>query len=251
MKFTQKLLGAVALCAASWGANATPVVGPTFVAGTAYNTGAIAGFAVTGMQTQGISVTATFGSGNDAFSETVFWKLDSITGEYGAFGEGWGLTLTGDSISNPWELFHNLEARMSRLVINGQPGGVVFDVQSEPDNPNDPPASQTFGSPGSAIGKAISEFLQAGPVAATYSNRVLVNEVDYGDLYTTLVLDFSGIRGGGIDAAEYSFIADTDHIADGSRLEPFDPQNPVPEPAGLALVGAALLGLGLTRRRRA
>lgn len=241
MRFTQKLLATVALCAASWGASAAPVSSLNFADGVIHNTSALAGFVATGNTMAGLSVTAYF---KDGFQETVSWT--GLGGSFGsAAGAGWDLSLNGDSISSAWELFHERNAGMTRLVINGQPGGVLFDVVDSPDL-----------SPDSASGAVIGEVFGANgsPVHAVYSNLVQVAGFAYGDLYTTLTLSFLDAAGGGdglmLNQEVLSFVSDTDLIARPGDLDPVDP-NPVPEPAGLALVGAALLGLGLTRRRRA
>ncbi|MBH9577958.1 PEP-CTERM sorting domain-containing protein [Inhella proteolytica] len=235
-------------CAAS--ASADPVlVSVNQTAGTLQSLNEVNGFLTTGEHMAGIRVTAFFASGADART----WVSGAAgSGFGGVTGSGWSLTLEGDSINNYWTLSNSsTNSPILSLLIEGMPGGIVFDVVGDQEV-----------STGSALGAAFYDVqacevdgdcppppLAQGAagleVNAIFSDRTLLQGFDYSDtpfdLYSNLTLSFgdTGLVG------DFSFVADTDNAR-------FGKPNPgqVPEPASLALLGLSLLCAGGAARRR-
>jgi len=89
-------------------------------------------------------------------------------------------------------------------------------------------------------------------LSVRYFDKVFVDGSDFDDLYLGMQVDFNMPGGLNDYSGVFRFIADTDRVVPTGTLAPNTPTgpNPVPLPGTLALVGAALLGLGITRRRR-
>lgn len=188
----------------------------------------LTGFQTHGDDMVGMEVTATFGL---ASSETLSWT-DTGTDAGGVFGDGWSLTLSGDSFSSlSWVFSITGDLLLTGLQLNGIPGLTVFDKT----NPS-------FGTDGSAQGRDFATDLTGdGNVVATYSDPVGVGGADpVGDLFHTLTVDFTGLDAGGTRSG-FLMSQDTDND---SRL------TQVPLPGTLALLALGLLGLGATSRRR-
>ena len=196
----------------------------SYVDGTTYNTTAIDQFSTDSADMNGMTVTATFLGGA---TDTQIWNS-------GVTGTGWGLSVGGDTYNNYWPLSLSVssDVNLASLSIDAGTGDTVFDVV-------DDFGSYYPGSPNSANGYPFYTSSTAY-INATYSDRVTVNNVFYGDLYRTLTLDFgsNGLSSG------FSFRADTDNLQIEGDL------NPVPEPSTILLMGAGLLGLvGYNRKR--
>lgn len=234
MKLLKNLLAGAAL-ATAFGAHSAPIT-PTITlhSGVVHNTAALTGFSTSGDEMDGMRVTAYF---KDGFSQTLSWA-DLVGDSGGVTGTGWSLSQAGDTFGGSWTLLSDRSSGMSRLVIDGQPGDTLFDVQS--DDPR---------SPGSAFGLVITSVdgPSSLPVFARYVNEVQVGGIFYGDLYTTLDLSFLDASGGGDGfTGSMAWETDTDSSAVRGGVVPV----PVPEPTALVLASAALLGLAAARRRR-
>ncbi|MCH8538529.1 MAG: hypothetical protein LAT66_12265, partial [Alkalimonas sp.] len=182
MKLRDLVFTASAVCLFSGLAHATPII---FDAGASYKTSEVID-ASSGADLDGIEVTACFVSNE---CQTVLFDGSLGDGDFGAaIGDGWQLSLQGDSFANPFSF--NTSVAITQLHLNGTPGETVFDTKTDND-----------GSPGSKSGNPfwlnplrIAEFQ---PVEVIYSNRVFFDDIFYGDLYTSLTLNFasSGVIG--------------------------------------------------------
>jgi hypothetical protein len=199
---------------------------------------ALTGFATTGALMSGLAVTADFTS----FSETLIWATTGVGSGGVSSASGWGLSLTGDTFTVPWNFTIaagvNL-GQLNRLTLDGLGAFTVFDR-----------TLPSFGTDGSAQGNdfectAVSAAVcDDHEVSVTYDFQVnLAGDPAVGDLWQTVVIEFrdpateelSGPR------ESWSFLQDTDN--DSRRFQ-------VPEPGSLLLLGLALGAAGLISRRR-
>jgi len=201
----------------------------SYDAGTTYNTQALTDYSTYGDQMDGMTVQANF---TDGSSQTQIWS-DTASNSGGVSGTNWSLSLAGDTFGSGWPLMLWLDdINLASLFIDAGTGDTVFDVMND---------YSDFGSPNSANGRPFHTTSSAD-IAATYSDRVMVDNTFYGDLYRTLSLDFgpNGLSTG------FTFYADTDSLQYAGDINPV---NPVPEPATLLLTGTGVLGLVFMRKR--
>lgn len=175
----------------------------------------------TGTSLHGMDVTVCF---LNESCQTV--GFDGTLGEDGygaAIGDGWQLSLGGDSFITPFLFSSSVEVTL--LHLNGAPGNAVFDTKPFDD--------YTPGTPGADLGSYFSDVVGLQPERVVYSNEVWFNQTFYGDLYTSMSIYFdpAGVSG------SMSFYTDTDQ-ARGLQ---------VPAPATLLLM---LAGLAALRQRK-
>lgn len=220
---------AVAACLASVPAQAQVTYATD---GTTASIPGLTGFATTGADMTGLSITATFSNG---LTETRAWATTGV-GAGGVTGTGWSLGLAGDSFTNNWLFdFKDAFAQLTRLVIDGSTGLTVLD--------------RTFtgaGTPGSASGLDFN--FAAGScgscvATATYGGLTSITpDAAVGDLFQKVTVDFTGQTGPRVD---WSFVQDTDND---SR---FVPGIPEPETYALLLGGLGFVSWVARRRRQA
>lgn len=201
-------------------------------------------FATRGADMNGIVVTATFENG-ETISRT--WVADPNFGFYGGVAEASGqfrVWQDGDTwgfLGGPWAIENKWPGEwLQKVVIDGTPGGIVFDLTSP--NPND------FGTPGSAKGTTLTPVAGSTDYDVVYRNLARIQgSAPVGDLYTQIELTFAGrgLTPGGF----VQFNVDTDEIPRGASLvEDTGAATPEPLTAASVLVGLGLVVLAKRRR---
>ncbi len=189
-----------------------------------------------GVDLDGAIFTATYADGT---SEEIVWNA-LRTFNYSIDGEAAG---TDTYVYMSWDGFEMTTTRLlTSLLIQLAPASSVFDTTFifDPD-----PAS----TPGSSFGYPFELYsaysgLQ-GSITATYSGIVnMAGDVARGDLFTDMLVDFSGLSTGGILGA-VSFRSDMDTLRYAGDLTPI---SPVPLPAGFWLLLAGMGGFVLSGR---
>ena len=246
-KFKTTLLAVTASLACLGGVQASTVnIG--FSNGLLHNASGISAAAVSSPQMAGMSVTMCFAGGTPC--ETATWGTGVFGASGGALpsGPGWSLQAGTDTFNTPFVLTVGGRLLQS-FTLYGLGGLTVFDtVFDQTQN------STLDSSPGSGNGRPFTVDGGDANVASfgvSYFDKVLVAGLDYQDLYLGMRVDITMGNGAAGFSGQLLFTADTDRIANGGTLMPVAPTNPVPVPGTLALVGAALFGLGLVRVRRA
>lgn len=223
----KKLCVALAAMALGLAAAAPSSSEAAIVYDTGTNTSSIPG--LTGSLTHGalmdgLSVTATFASG---FSETLLWA-DTGPTSGGVSGNGWSLSLTGDSFFASWNFGISRSDQLTSLILDGLNSFTVFDR-----------TWANEGTPGSGSGRDFQCSVCGGAtVHVTYDYQISVGDsAAVGDLWQVLTIDF-GQNG---PRQNWTFFQDTDND---SRI------TQVSEPATVLLFGLSLAMLGVATRRR-
>ncbi|MDX2484270.1 MAG: Hint domain-containing protein [Pseudodonghicola sp.] len=163
-----------------------------------------------GVNLEGAKVTATYADGS---TETLTWQAYDAYTEGGAAGEN-------VTMSYGWN-WHELTTTklLTSLQIDLQPASSVFDttftIDGDPDGGSTPGSKNGFPfyvSPG------YEEM--SGEINVAYSGIVnLVGSPAEGDLYTTMVVDFSDLPDGGL-LGDLSWNSDIDTMRDDGDLVP-------------------------------
>jgi hypothetical protein len=223
---------AVALCALVGSAHATVIIQTD--PGTVRTTAGITTFQTEGDDMVGMEVTAFFATGA---SETAVWAATGpgSGAAAGTTGNGWSLSVSGDTYGATWGLVNNSGLTMAQVLIDGTAGQTVFDRDWVGE-----------GTPNSAAGWDFTEvsFPAGLEVTATYTDILAVGaSPPVGDCWVILDLEFTS-AGDLPSGSSLSFEQDTDNAS--SSIVPQEPV--IPEPTTLSLL--ALGGLVLLRRRR-
>lgn len=206
-----------------------------------------------GADLAGMRIVATYAGGAQ---QTVIWQQDDPWTYGSATGTGFGLEMGGLPVftmtasQRLTSLFFDSSTSASNVYdANNMPvsyGASLFDAATADEGTPGNTESSLFGFAFSFTGPNEP----AGYVRATYSDAVsLGGRPPQGDLYSAMMLDFTGLDGGGF-LGTADFTTDMDTLATAGDLvglmTPSSPAPlaPVPLPAGLPLL---LLGLGALR----
>jgi hypothetical protein len=211
--------------------------------GTAFTTAALTGFQTHGHDMGGMVVTAIVLGPNGGPTTLSGTWADLGGGEWGVNfgGTDFDLTLGADTdtYDGQWmfDFFPVVGAagfKLESLAFNGASGRTVFD-RTEPD----------MGTDGSFRGWDMQGFGgYQGDIRVDYRNPVGVGgNAPVGDIYSNVVFNF--LSNGGLSMGEYSFVMDADN-----GTTDIIPDNPVPEPTSMVLLGTGLLGLVRASRKR-
>ncbi|MEY8827155.1 PEP-CTERM sorting domain-containing protein [Sedimentitalea sp. XS_ASV28] len=193
-----------------------------------------------GVDLDGALITANYADGT---SEQIEWQAIRAF-DYSIDGAARGIDTT---VYMSWDGFEVRTTRMlSSIFIDVAPASSVFDTTDTRYIIGDPSLPST---PGSSFGfpfELYSEYQDLeGEINATYFGNVnLAGRAADGDLYTGMLVDFTGLAAGGI-FGEVKFRSDLDTLEYAGDL------TPVPLPSTLPLLLAGLGGLGMLGRRYA
>lgn len=190
--------------------------------------------ATRGVDLDGAIVTARYVDGS---SETVTWQaLDPWTN-----GEAAG---TDFNVFMGWEGFElSVTSALATLEFFLAPASSLFDMSHAPEGAAGNTPTSHFGFPLELYG---ADAGLLGNIDVTYSGIVnLAGMAPAGDLFTTMLVDFTGLTTGGF-FGDMNFRTDMDTLRVSGDLVS---AVPLPPSVALMLVGLAGLG-GLGRRRR-
>lgn len=200
----------------------------------------------TGFEGRDMDGAETYAGFADNTSKTLTWMADPWTytePDGQTYGSINGFA-NGDDI-NLFMSWDGVEVRTSRLLttlsINLAPANAVFDTTFIFDH--DPNGGSTQGSSFGFPFSLYSAFEDLpGTINVMYTGIVnLAGSTAAGDLFTTMVIYFNGLQGGGL-LGNLSFRTDMDALNSAGTL------SPVPLSSSLAFLAFGFLGLGLIGR---
>lgn len=182
-----------------------------------------------GWDLTGMLVEAKF---SDGTSEQLTWLGDERAKIGGVYGTGFDLT-------SEWRGFTlSVSKTLTSLSMNARTGNAIFDASWSVD-----PVESTYGSKIGYPFYIVGDYDPAGTISAHYSEAFRVAGHDQApDAYTHLLLDFTGLEGGGLSQG-LEFRTDQDMLAVAGDI------SPVPAPASLMLLASGIGMLGAARKR--
>jgi hypothetical protein len=223
-------LAAAGLSVMAGVAEAAPVVTISTSNAGAASTGGLAAFTTTGAQMTGMRVTGFFA---DQTSQALSWAATGANA--GGVNGLFSVSLSGNTFTADWVV--TTSQTLTGLLFEGQPGDTIFDRTN--------PFGGTAGSEQGADFEYRGNDL-GGTIDVTYSRPLSLNsDPAVGDLWVNMLVDLGGLKGGGLlDNQTLRYRQDTDNVALPGDI------SPIPLPGALPLLGSALAGIGLLRRRR-
>lgn len=176
----------------------------------------------------GMLITVNYADG--AREDLVWEDLGSWRG--GIRGGGIGLNYVN------WGLSLSTDTRISSIGLNLAPANAFFDTLSLSEGSVGNTPGSKNGSPFRITGGDVAD---SDSVQVNFSSLLfLAGHLPGIDAFTNLLIDFSGVSGGGL-LGRFSFAVDTDSLAVPGDL------TPVPLPNSLLLLLAAVAGLTMLR----
>jgi hypothetical protein len=178
----------------------------------------------------GMIVKAKFADGG---TETLVWAP--------TFGQFGGVSGSGFSMLYGYQNFELSVGRaMTSLTMLAAPGNAMFDIET-------PRAiGDTYGTKVGFSFRLPTTDTHVGTFGVTYTGAVTLQGHPRGiDTFTTMIVDFTGLKGGSLSDA-LSFSTDLDSLEVAGDLVPSN----VPLPASLPLLVAGLGAMELTRRHK-
>lgn len=200
-----------------------------------------------GRDLHGALIKATYvdGSSEDFVWRSLNFNTDGRADTADVQGNIWDGFTSTTGLFMGWDGFELSTSRqLTSLLIDVAPASTVFDTTFIFDD--DPAGGST---PSSSFGSAFDIYAGGdalqGSITATYSGIVnLAGHAAEGDLFTRMLVDFSGLSTGGF-LGQMSFRSDLDTMRYAGDLAP----SQVPLPASLPLLMVGLGGFALSRRR--
>jgi hypothetical protein len=188
----------------------------------------------------GMGVTVTYA---DNSVETLTWAALNMFNTGGVSSTDFDLRAVDATFSGNFLL--DTGRAISSILLQSAGGNAVFDAVSSIATGPGSTENTLRGSPFSIVAGDMLD----GVIAATYSGIVNVAGDDaQGDIYTDLLIDFTGLDAGAFTGA-FEFAADMDSLFEAGDLTPVG-VSAVPLPAGLPLLLTGFGAFGLMRLRK-